>query len=192
MRAAVFYATREGHTRHIANRIAIDLRALGAEVDLFDVRAGSPVEWSAYSAAVVAASVHVGHHEREMITFVRRHRPELERRSAAFISVTLSEAGAENLMRSDAERERAAADVQRMIEVFVKATGWRPARSLPVAGALAYSRYNVFVRFIMKRVAREAGAPTDTSRDYVFTDWPALDRFVATLANGQCHESERR
>ena len=127
-----------------------------------------------------------------MITFVRRHRPELERRSAAFISVTLSEAGAENLMRSDAERERAAADVQRMIEVFVKATGWRPARSLPVAGALAYSRYNVFVRFIMKRVAREAGAPTDTSRDYVFTDWPALDRFVATLANGQCHESERR
>ena len=192
MRAAVFYATREGHTRHIANRIAIDLRALGAEVDLFDVRAGSPVEWSAYSAAVVAASVHVGHHEREMITFVRRHRPELERRSAAFISVTLSEAGAENLMRSDAERERAAADVQRMIDVFVKKTGWRPARALPVAGALAYSRYNVFVRFIMKRIAREAGAPTDTSRDYVFTDWPALDRFVATLANGQCRESEVR
>ena len=60
MRAAVFYATREGHTRHIANRIAIDLRALGAEVDLFDVRAGSPVEWSAYSAAVVAASVQSG------------------------------------------------------------------------------------------------------------------------------------
>ena len=87
-------------------------------------------------------------------------------------------------MRSDAERERAAADVQRMIDVFVKKTGWRPARSLPVAGALAYSRYNVFVRFIMKRIAREAGAPTDTSRDYVFTDWPALDRFVATLANG--------
>jgi menaquinone-dependent protoporphyrinogen oxidase len=182
MRAAVFFATREGHTRRIAERIALDLRTRGVEVDLFNVRTGGPVDWSAYTAAVVAASVHTGHHEREVIAFVREHRAELERLAAAFISVTLSEAGAENPMRSDAERERAAADVQRMIDVFVKETGWRPERTLPVAGALAYSRYNFFVRFIMKRIAREAGAPTDTSRDYEFTDWPALDRFVAELA----------
>jgi menaquinone-dependent protoporphyrinogen oxidase len=182
MRAAVFFATREGHTRRIAERIALDLRARGAEVDVFNVRTGGPVDWSAYSGAVVAASVHVGHHEPEMTAFVRCHRADLERLSAAFVSVTLSEAGAENPMRSDAERERAAADVQRMIDVFVKETGWRPERTLPVAGALAYSRYNIFVRFILKRIAREAGAPTDTSRDYEFTDWPALDRFVAELA----------
>lgn len=182
MRAAVFFATREGHTRRIADRIALDLRAHGVEVDVFNVRTGGPVDWSAYSAGVVAASVHIGRHEREMIAFVRDHRAELERLSAAFVSVTLSEAGAENLMRSDAERERAAADVQRMIDVFVKETGWRPARTLPVAGALAYSRYNILVRFIMKRIAREAGAPTDTSCDYEFTNWPALDRFVGELA----------
>ena len=30
----------------------------------------------------------------------------------------------------------------------------------------------------MKRIARKAGAPTDTSRDFEFTDWAALDRFV--------------
>jgi menaquinone-dependent protoporphyrinogen IX oxidase len=30
----------------------------------------------------------------------------------------------------------------------------------------------------MKRIAKRAGAPTDTTRDYVFTDWVALDRFV--------------
>ena len=182
MRAAVFFATREGHTRRIAERIAFDLRARGVEVDVFNVRTGGPVDWSAYSAAVVAASVHIGHHEREMIAFVRQHRAELERLAAAFISVTLSEAGAENLMRSDAERERATADVQRMIDVFVKETGWHPERTLPVAGALTYSRYNIFMRFIMKRIAREAGAPTDTARDYEFTNWPALDRFVAELA----------
>jgi menaquinone-dependent protoporphyrinogen oxidase len=182
MRAAVLFATREGHTRRIAERIALDLRAHGTEVDVFDVRTGGPVSWPAYSAAVVAASVHLGRHEPEMIAFVRRHRTELERLSAAFISVTLSEAGAENLMRSDAERERAAADVERMIDVFVHDTGWRPRRTLPVAGALTYSRYNIFVRFIMKRIARTAGAPTDTSRDYEFTNWPALDRFVAELA----------
>jgi menaquinone-dependent protoporphyrinogen oxidase len=53
---------------------------------------------------------------------------------------------------------------------------------LPVAGALAYSRYNFIIRFVMKQIARKAGAPTDTSRDYELTDWPTLDRFVTDAA----------
>ena len=38
MRAAVFFATREGQTRKIAERIAGDLRAHDVEVDLQDDR----------------------------------------------------------------------------------------------------------------------------------------------------------
>jgi menaquinone-dependent protoporphyrinogen oxidase len=68
-----------------------------------------------------------------------------------------------------------------MIDVFVDETGWRPADVLRVAGALAYSRYNLIVRAVMKHIARKAHAPTDTSRDYEFTDWNAIDRFVARL-----------
>jgi menaquinone-dependent protoporphyrinogen IX oxidase len=30
----------------------------------------------------------------------------------------------------------------------------------------------------MKRIAKKAGAETDTSRDYEYTDWSALDRCV--------------
>lgn len=30
----------------------------------------------------------------------------------------------------------------------------------------------------MTRITAKAGAPTDTSRDYEFTDWPPVDRFV--------------
>jgi menaquinone-dependent protoporphyrinogen oxidase len=54
---------------------------------------------------------------------------------------------------------------------------------MPVAGALPYTRYNFLVRFLMKRIARKAGGPTDTSRDYDFTDWAALDRFAAAFAD---------
>src|SRR4029079_12021072 len=111
MTAAVFYATREGQTRKIAERIAADLRVRGVAVDLFDVRTEVVPDWTRYSAACVAASVHVGRHEREMIAVVRRHRDNLTRLGAAFVSVTLSEATAENAARSDAERRRAATDV---------------------------------------------------------------------------------
>jgi menaquinone-dependent protoporphyrinogen oxidase len=179
MTAAVIYATREGHTRRIAEHIASELRAAHVDVEVYDVgRLASSIDWSRYSTVCVAASVHGGHHEREIITFVTRNRDHLARLGAVFVSVTLSEAGAEDPKAPKERREQSAADAQRMIDVFVKETGWRPARALPVAGALAYSRYNFIIKFVMKRIARKAGAPTDTSRDYEFTDWSALDRFV--------------
>jgi menaquinone-dependent protoporphyrinogen oxidase len=183
MKAAVFFATREGQTRKIAERVAADLRAHGMDVDLHDVRTiRAPIDWRAYTTVFLAASVHAGQHEREMIEFVRHNRDELWRLGAAFLSVTLSEAGAEDPDASADRRQQSAADAQRMIEVFVQETGWTPARSLRVAGALAYRQYNLLIRFVMKRIARAQGAPTDTSRNYEFTNWAAVDRFVDAVA----------
>jgi menaquinone-dependent protoporphyrinogen oxidase len=39
-------------------------------------------------------------------------------------------------------------------------------------------------RRLIKLISWQAGGPTDTSRDYEFTDWEAVDRFAATLATG--------
>jgi menaquinone-dependent protoporphyrinogen oxidase len=179
MKAAVFFATREGQTCRIAERIAEDLRHRGVDVDLEDVRAPrASIPWDAYGAVCVAASVHGGRHEREAIAFVRAHREELVRASAAFVSVTLSQAGAQDAHADPNRQREAARDVQQMIDTFVGETGWHPSHVLPVAGALMYRRYNFLIRFVMKRIARKAGAPTDTSRNYEFTDWPAVDRFV--------------
>jgi menaquinone-dependent protoporphyrinogen IX oxidase len=33
----------------------------------------------------------------------------------------------------------------------------------------------------MRRIARKAGADTDTSRDYEYTDWAAVDALVEKL-----------
>jgi len=183
MRVAVFFATREGQTRKIAEHIDAKLRAHGIGVDLIDVRARqTALDWTQYENAWVAASVHAGLHEREMIRFVRDNRNHLEQLGAVFLSVSLSQAGAEDVRGTAARHEAAVTDVRRMIDVFVRKTGWHPARVLPVAGALAYSRYNPLIRFVMKRIARSQGAPTDTSRDYEFTNWESLDRFVDSLA----------
>jgi menaquinone-dependent protoporphyrinogen oxidase len=183
MRAAVFYATREGQARRVAERVSTDLRARRMEVDLFDVRQlRGRVDWNAYDAVFVVASVHLGRHEREMVRFVRQHRDELSAASAAFLSISLSQAGAQDEKAPLEKREQAKADVMWMIEAFSTETGWKPQRCLPVAGAVAYTRYNFLVRLLMKQIARKAGASTDTSRDWEFTDWPAVDRFVVEHA----------
>jgi menaquinone-dependent protoporphyrinogen oxidase len=182
MRIAIFFATREGHTLRLAEHLASEIGKRGVDADLYDLRTRrSPIDWSRYSAACLAASVHGGQHEPEMIAFVKQHRLVLERMAATFLSVSLSEAGAEDATATPERRRQSAADVERMIEVFERQTGWRPSRVMPIAGALKYRRYNFIIRFIMKRIARKAGAPTDTSCDYDFTDWPAVDRFVGEL-----------
>ena len=131
--------------------------------------------------------MHVGDHEPEMIDFAKRHRTALERTRAAFMSVTLSEAGVEDSSGGRRRRARGRGRAAHDRRVRDRDTGWRPERTLPVAGALAYSKYNFFIRFVMKRIARKAGAPTDTSRDYEFTDWPGLDRFAGELTGWAEH-----
>lgn len=182
MKAAILFATREGQTRRIAERIAADMRTAGAAVDVIDLKATRQIDLSTYDSVCVASSVHLGKHERAAVQFATKRRRELERLSASLVSVSLSEAGVEDLKRPDDARAQSAADVQRVIAGFVNETGWHPMRVFPVAGALVYTRYNWLLRWVMKQIARKAGGPTDTSRDHELTDWAAVDRFAVTLA----------
>jgi len=179
----VLFATREGQTRRIAEHVAELIRMRGREAHALDVGSlpAPPPEVGSYAAAVLASSVHAGEHEREMVRFVKTHRGELERMPAAFISVSLTEAGAEDPARTSAQRAEASIKVGQMIQKFFDDTGWHPSHVKPVAGALLYTQYGRVLRFIIKRIVSHQGGPTDTTdttRDHEYTDWPSLARFV--------------
>jgi menaquinone-dependent protoporphyrinogen oxidase len=106
-RVGVFYATREGQTRRIAEHVAEDLGGHGFEVEIRDVREKAAISLGRLSAVVLAASVHVDRHESEMVKFVKRHRAELDRLPAAFLSVSLSESGAERANATAEQRAQA-------------------------------------------------------------------------------------
>src|SRR5215468_7722557 len=91
----VFYATREGQTKRIAEYLQASLHVRGFATDVRNVANTATIDLDNYAAVVLAASVHAGRHEREMVRFVKRHLAELGRLPTAFLSVTLSEAGAE-------------------------------------------------------------------------------------------------
>ncbi len=68
------------------------------------------------------------------------------------------------------------------MDTFFIETGWTPHQAHGVAGALFYTKYNPLVRMVLKRIAKKAGGATDTSRDYEYTDWAALERIVEDFA----------
>jgi menaquinone-dependent protoporphyrinogen oxidase len=180
---AILYATRDGHTHKIGQHLAERLVLHGHASELVDVRSvREPFDLRPFDGLILAASVHAGKHESEMVDFVRRHRIALAGVPTAFLSVSLTETTAEDANASPQARAKAMADVQDILERFFRDTGYRPTHTKPIAGALLYTHYGVLKRILMKFIAQRSGGPTDTSRDYEFTDWAALDRFADRFA----------
>jgi menaquinone-dependent protoporphyrinogen oxidase len=168
-RVLILYGTTEGHTRAIARAIAEPLSRAGIEADV--VRAGllEPAVGD-YDAIIVAASVHAGRYQKCVEQWVRAHVKEFGARPTAFVSVSLSV-----MQRGDA---KVMADLDAMVKRFTDATGWQPGMVKHVAGALLYTQYNVFKRWIMKRIVAKAGGATDTSHDYDYTNWAEVRAFA--------------
>jgi menaquinone-dependent protoporphyrinogen oxidase len=176
MKALIVYATRQGQTAKITERVAEYLRARGheAQVQNLENRARD-VDPAGFDMVFVGAPIHVGGYPRAVSRFVRKHPETLARVPSAFLSVGLAVAS----RTSDGR-----AQTMPIVERFLARTGWRPQRVELVAGALPYSKYNPLVRFIMRRIAKAEGGDTDTSHDYEYTDWDALERFVVGFVEG--------
>jgi menaquinone-dependent protoporphyrinogen oxidase len=171
----VFYATTEGQTRRIADRLVALLHDRGIDARAIDVRSDvvRQVDWSSVRLVVAGASVHAGRHQRAMEEFVRAHRDALNPTPSAFFSVSL---------RAASPKPADTESVRQLAVTFVNAAGWQPTRVITLAGRLAYTQYGWLTRAIMKRIARRAGMATDTTRDHEYTDWAQVSHFADDLA----------
>jgi menaquinone-dependent protoporphyrinogen oxidase len=167
------YASTEGQTKLIAARMAHTLREKGHSVDMLPADTDpARLDPAAYDGVIVGASIHYGHHPAFLYKLVRRHRDALAARPCAFFSVSLSAGG---------PRPKPAA-AQRYIDKFLRKTGWQPQLVASIAGAVRYSLYGPIKRRVMIVFVGLGGGETDTSRDYEYTDWDAVERFAGEFA----------
>jgi menaquinone-dependent protoporphyrinogen oxidase len=168
-RILILYGTTEGHTGLVANAIAETLTTNGFNVDVILAGTIDPAPGD-YAGTVVAASVHGGRYQKDVEHWVRAHAAELSAQPTAFVSVCLAVLAKSN--------PKTAADLDAVVARFLATTGWRPTIVKHVAGALLYTRYGIFKRWIMKRIVARSGGATDTSKDYDYTDWADLRAFA--------------
>lgn len=174
-RVLIVYGTAYGQTERIVREIARVLRESEHEVRLErGDQVPADMSLGGYDGIVVAASVQVGRHQRYIERFVRQRATWLMTLPSAFVSVcgAMAAPGPEAARTAQGYRDR-----------FLASTGWHPSLARSFAGGLAFSRYRPWVRWVMKLIVRRAGGPTDTSRDYDFTDWPAVAEFAREFAS---------
>jgi menaquinone-dependent protoporphyrinogen oxidase len=166
----VAYASTEGQARKIAQFIAERLRIRGHRVDLVDTATSAAQQVPPqYQAAIVGGSVHQFHHQRALEHYLKENRAWLGAMPVALFSVSLAAAvdDPDDLL-----------EAQRWLDEFADDCGLKPVATRCIAGALKYTQYDFLKRQLMRLIARQQGASTDTSKDIEYTDWNDVEAFV--------------
>lgn len=166
----VAYASIEGQTRKIAEHAAKFIEVSGHRAEIVDLTQPGFGVPARFDGAILCAPVHAGHYPQDFVAFVRDWRESLDAMPNAFVSVSLGIAS-----ELPVEREEA----MEFPEHLADATRWTPKRVHHAKGALRYTEYDFFKRWMMRRIAEREGASTDVSRDHELTDWDALDDFLS-------------
>jgi menaquinone-dependent protoporphyrinogen oxidase len=190
----LLYSSSEGQVRKVAAHVIEYLTLRSKEARIDDVE--GPIESvnaAGYRGVVLVASVHLGPETSQMISFVQKHRNELERLPTALLALSLAAGSAEVERQAHSRHARSSAEVAVATKEFLGRTGFAPSRILPVAGALLYTRQGQFVRFVMQhiardsgvmqRIARDSGLDPDGDRDFERSAWNRVDCFVDEFLN---------
>jgi menaquinone-dependent protoporphyrinogen oxidase len=169
-RILIIYGTRYGQTVKVAERMRSVLARDGFTVVVAD--AGGPaidVDPQRYDGVLVGGSVIRGRHQRSIRKFVIGNLARLNAMPTAFFSVSASAGSGE---------PRGQADAQRVLEEFLTETHWEPDMVATIAGAMAFTKYPLLLRWLLREISRRNGGPTDTSRDHELTDWEQVCSFA--------------
>lgn len=170
------YHSGEGQTAKVAAHIAQVLRDRGATVQV--ALAEDDPSPAGFDGVIVGDSIHLGRHSRELRRWITRHGDQLDPVPTAVFQVSLTSA------HHDQEHEL---EAQRMLGDLLSDTGLDPDVVGLFAGALAYTRYGWLKRRMMIRIAASQGDDTDTSHDYEYTDWDAVEHFATDALSCIAH-----
>lgn len=170
----LFYATHDGQSRRIAERIAARLAALGVVAIPRDLAAGSPdrAELAGAGVVVVVAAVRYGRHLPQAEQFLGQWRSAGQGARLVLLSVNLT---ARKPGKNTPEGNR-------YLQTAIKRHQLQPVLAAAVAGRLDYQRYGWRDRQIIRFIMKLTGGPTHPSACVEFTDWDAVDALAVRIS----------
>lgn len=171
----IVYATREGQTQKIAEQISRVLIELGINVEIHNAKESFDFHIESFDLVLFGASIHSGKVEKELLEFIQEHRNEIRQKQNAFFLVQLASATSDPKLRNE---KMAKARRQLDEQLYFSFD-----RIELISGALKYSKYSFFIKWIMKHISKQAGGDSDTSKDYEYTDWKQVEDFARELGN---------
>ncbi len=172
--AKLYYATRDGQSRHIAEHISRRLAASGIVATPQNLAAApvSAAELAQASVVVLVAAVRYGRHLHEADRFLASYASLQSPPPLALASVNLT-------ARKPA---KATATGNGYLRKAIARHRLAPALAVAFAGRLDYPSYGWLDRQIIRFIMLLTRGPTDPSTCVEYTSWPAVDEFAARIA----------
>lgn len=164
------YATRDGQTKKIADRLAARLAANGITVTSRDLEREAPTAAEIAAAPLVAAvlAIRYGKHLPQSARFIDAYHacPAPPPLALASVCLTARKPG----------KDTAEGNVY--LRKLIARNRLSPALATAFAGRLDYPRYGVLDRLAIRFIMWITGGPTDPSVTVEFTDWAKVDAFA--------------
>lgn len=168
----LFYASHDGHTRRIAERLASGIDTQHAPVTAQDLADGVP-DLSAISGLIVlVAAIRYGKHLPPAMQFLKAYARIEKRPPLVFISVNLTAR----------KPEKRSAEGSTYLRKAIHKFALKPVLAEAIAGRLDYPRYRWFDRQMIRFIMFLTGGPTDPSLTIEFTDWQRVDALALEIA----------
>lgn len=167
----IIYASSDGHTRKIAERIGAILATGGHALALMPIEEASGVDLQAFDRIVIGASIRYGRHSPRLLRFIEARGAALARMPGALFSV--------NIVARKPEKNRP--ETNPYLRKLLRRIAWRPAEVAVFAGKLDYARYRPLDRLMIRCIMRMTGGPTDPHTAIEFTDWSQVEAFARRI-----------
>jgi menaquinone-dependent protoporphyrinogen oxidase len=176
-RVAIIVSSQYGQTLKIAECLRSVLEEFDQCARLFLVNSDkemSVIRLEEFDGVIVGGPVYLGSLPSVIQKWIRLHSEELNKIPVGFFTVSLNAAD---------RRPEARNDDIRVIKDFLEHTGLKPVLTSSLIGAIHYRQYGFFEKWILRRVYRSLGGPTDTKRNHELTDWNTVKSFAHSFAN---------
>ena len=169
---AVYYATRDGQARRIAEHICRRLDD-GTEARNLLPELPASIELAAAPLVVLVGAVRYGKHLPEVDRFLAAYRalPAPPPLALASVNLTARKPG------------KTTASGNAYLRKAIARHALAPALAVAFAGRLDYRRYSWRDRAIIRFIMLLTGGPTDPDTTVEYTSWRAVDDFADAIAS---------
>ena len=172
-RVGIYYATRDGQSRRIAEHLSLRLTEAGRPASAQNLAAAPPAasDLGAAATVVLVAAVRYGRHLPEADRFLTVYRTLQSPPPLALASV--------NLTARKPGKTTATGNVY--LRKVIARHRLAPAVAVAFAGRLDYRRYGWRDRWIIRFIMLLTGGPTDPTTCIEYTSWRAVDDFASAV-----------
>ncbi|NTV13233.1 MAG: menaquinone-dependent protoporphyrinogen IX dehydrogenase [Desulfobulbaceae bacterium] len=163
----LIYATTDGHTLEICQRLKEVIEQAGQRVQLQSITDAATLDLECFDKIVLGASIRYGKHSRQVYDFIERNRQILDRKPNGFFSV--------NVVARKPEKSRP--ETNPYLLKFLKQISWQPKQLAVFGGKLDYPSYRYWDRQMIRAIMWMTKGPTAPDTVVEYTDWQQVEAF---------------